>query len=50
MELAAKSGVSQTYISDLETGKQSNPTIRVLRRLEKALGCVLRFPVQRRAA
>lgn len=43
-ELALKSGVSQTYISDLEIGSQHNPTIAVVRRLEKALRCTLRFP------
>lgn len=41
--LAARSGVSQTYISDLETGTLANPTIAVLRRLETALRCTLRF-------
>jgi transcriptional regulator with XRE-family HTH domain len=48
--LATKSGVSQTYISDLETGALGNPTISVLRRLERALGCTLRFSGQSRRA
>ena len=41
--LAEKAGVSQTYISDLETGALGNPTIAVLRKLERALRCSLRF-------
>lgn len=47
MALADAAGVSQTYISDLERGTQHNPTIAVVRRLERALGCTLRFPSQR---
>lgn len=47
MELAAKSGISQTYISDLETGHQCNPTLAVVRRLQSALGVSLHFPVAR---
>jgi transcriptional regulator with XRE-family HTH domain len=43
MALATKAGVSQTYISDLETESLGNPTIAVLRRLERALRCRLRF-------
>jgi len=35
--LARESGVSQTYISDLEAGR-SNPTVPVLKRLAAALG------------
>lgn len=50
MELSVKSGVSQTYISDLETETLTNPTIDVLRRLEKALRCRLRFSGQPRRA
>lgn len=41
--LADKSGVSQTYISDLENGSQPNPTIAIVRRLEQALGRRLVF-------
>lgn len=41
--LADKSGVSQTYISDLEKGSQRNPTIAIVRRLEQALGRRLAF-------
>lgn len=48
MALAAAAGVSQTYISDLERGTQSNPTIAVVRRLERALRCALRFPTAAR--
>ena len=43
--LALRSGVSQTYISELESGLRVNPTLAVVAKLEKALGCKLRFPV-----
>lgn len=46
MELANRSGVSQTYISDLEGGRMANPTIAVLRKLETALRARLRFTVE----
>lgn len=36
-ELAKKTKVSQSYIGQLETGEQTNPTLDVLRRLAKAL-------------
>ena len=36
-ELAAKVGVSRVYIAQMETGKQDNPTLKVLRALAKAL-------------
>ena len=36
-QLAAESGVSQTYISELEAGK-SDPTIAIVRKLASALG------------
>lgn len=42
-ELAERSGVAQTYISDLETGARGNPTVAILRKLEKALRCQLVF-------
>lgn len=35
-KLAEASGVSQTYISDLEAGKK-NPTVLILQKLAKAL-------------
>ena len=41
--LAARADISQTYISDLETEAVGNPTIAVVRRLERALRCRLRF-------
>jgi transcriptional regulator with XRE-family HTH domain len=40
-ELAAKSGLSQTQISQLELGKIPNPGTRTLRRLADALGVPL---------
>jgi len=43
MELSALAKVSQTYISSLEAGSQGNPSLAIARRLEKALGCELRF-------
>ncbi len=42
-QLAERSGVSQTYISDLEASTDPNPTVSVVRRLQKALRCVLDF-------
>lgn len=41
--LAVRAHISQTYISDLETEAVGNPTIAVVRRLERALRCRLRF-------
>lgn len=43
MRLSALARVSQTYISDLEAGRQANPSFVIARRLEKALNCELRF-------
>ena len=43
VRLAALARVSQTYISDLEVGRQSNPSFAIARRLEKALNCELKF-------
>jgi transcriptional regulator with XRE-family HTH domain len=37
-ELAEKAGVTDAYIANLETGKKSNPSLAVLKRLAKALG------------
>ena len=37
-ELAKKAGVTELYISQLETGLRENPSPSVLRRLAKALG------------
>lgn len=37
-ELAAKSGVSRQYISDLERGRITNPGIEMIEALAKALG------------
>lgn len=46
--LAARAGVSQTYISELESGIRSNPTLAVVAKLERALRCKLRFPIEAR--
>ena len=46
MDLAERSGVSQTYISDLESGRMRNPTISVVQKLEKALRVRLTFAVE----
>ena len=43
--LGVSYGVSQTYISELESGLRVNPTLAVVAKLEKALRCKLRFPV-----
>ena len=43
MRLSALARVSQTYISDLEGGRQANPSFAIARRLEKALTCELKF-------
>lgn len=37
-ELARRSGVSQGYLSQLETGKNNNPTNEVLRKIATGLG------------
>lgn len=36
-ELQELSGISKTYLSDLETGKAGNPTISIIRKIAKAL-------------
>jgi len=38
MELAGRAGVTNVYISLLETRKKRNPSLAVLRRLARALG------------
>lgn len=40
-QLSLKSGVARGYISELESGKYDNPTIKVLCKLCKILGCTL---------
>ena len=35
--LAAKAGVTQAYIAELESGARKNPTVATLQRLAKAL-------------
>ncbi len=37
-ELAEKAGIRRGYISELETGKATNPTVGVVERLSEALG------------
>lgn len=37
-ELARLSGVSQSYISELEDGKAKNPSIKTLGKIAEALG------------
>jgi transcriptional regulator with XRE-family HTH domain len=36
--LADRIGVSDAYITMLETGKRANPSLKVLKKLAKALG------------
>lgn len=38
LELAKKAGVAQGYISALEAGEKSNPSVAVIKKLAKALG------------
>ena len=40
-QLSLKSGVARGYISELESGKYDNPTVRVLAKLSKVLCCTL---------
>lgn len=42
-ELAERCGISQTYISILESSRESNPSIHVLKKISKALD--LPYPV-----
>jgi transcriptional regulator with XRE-family HTH domain len=41
-ELATKAGVTETYISMLESGARQNPSLRTLKKLAKALGVDVR--------
>ena len=46
-QLAARSGIDQSTISDLETGRNTDPRLSTLTRLAEALGITpseLRFP------
>ncbi len=38
IRIAKDSGLSQSYINELESGKKTNPTIQTLEKLAKALG------------
>jgi transcriptional regulator with XRE-family HTH domain len=38
-DLAAKAKVTQGYVAQLEMGMRKNPSLDVLRRIAKALGC-----------
>ena len=38
MELARRAGVTQGYVTMIETGTRKSPSLPVLRRLAKALG------------
>lgn len=40
-ELARRSGVSQPYLSQLETGRNDNPSINAINKLSKGLGITL---------
>lgn len=40
-KLSIKSGIAKGYISEIETGKYKNPSIKVLCNLCNALGCTL---------
>jgi transcriptional regulator with XRE-family HTH domain len=37
-QLAAKANVTDAYVAQLETGKKTNPSLDVLKRLARALG------------
>jgi XRE family transcriptional regulator, master regulator for biofilm formation len=37
VELATKAGITQVYVSSLESGARENPSLDILRRLAKAL-------------
>ena len=37
-DLARRAGLSQAYVSELETGRKSNVTVRICNSLEDALG------------
>lgn len=38
MELAVKASITQAYLSGLETGKKTNPSLEILQRIAEALG------------
>lgn len=40
-ELANKTGISRSYLSDLESGRFKNPAVSILCKLAKALDCRL---------
>lgn len=40
-ELSRRSGVSQPYLSQLETGKNDNPSLNAIDKLSKGLGVTL---------
>lgn len=40
-ELARRTGVSASYISDLENGNFNNPSLKILTKINKALGVTL---------
>lgn len=44
--LSAASGVPQSLIADIETGKRKNPTINTAMKLAKALNCTVEELVQ----
>jgi len=39
VELAKKAKVTTAYVSQLEAGKKKNPSLDVLQKLARALGC-----------
>lgn len=41
VELARRVGVTQTYISELETGKKDSPSLRLLSRIAAELGVTI---------
>lgn len=38
LQLAKRADVTQGYISDLEAGAKKNPSVKILKRLARALG------------
>lgn len=45
-DLAERVGVTDAYIAMLETGKRTNPSLAILKRLAKALGVPVRALVE----
>ncbi len=41
VQLAAKAGVSRSYIADMEAGHRRAPSVETLKRLAKALGATV---------